>query len=148
MYCPMALVLYFDTMKKILTAFFLVFFAASTQAEIVVIGNLKNNIKLLNSIQVEAIFMGRLRSLPNGRFALPLDQLTLRSEFYQKLTSRPIEQINAYWTRIMFTGQASPPIILPDDIAVLTAVNENKDAIGYIDKKNVNNKVRILLILN
>ncbi len=136
-------------MKKILITFFLFFFAISTQAEIVVIGNLKNNLLSLNSIQVEDIFMGRTRSLPNGRFALPVDQSTLRSEFYQKLTARPIEQINAYWARIMFTGQTSPPMILPDDNAVLSMVNENKDAIGYIDRKNINNNnVRILLILN
>lgn len=136
-------------MKKILITFFLFFLAASTQAEIVVIGNLKNNLLSLNSIQVEDIFMGRTRSLPNGRFALPVDQSMLRSEFYQKLTARPIEQINAYWARIMFTGQTSPPLILPDDNAVLSMVNENKDAIGYIDRKNINNNnVRILLILN
>ncbi|MEI6706375.1 MAG: hypothetical protein WCK96_04465 [Methylococcales bacterium] len=134
--------------KKIFTAIFLFLFATATQAEIVVIGNLKNNLQSLNSIQVENIFMGRSRSLPNGRVALPVDQSTLRSEFYQKLVSRPVEQINAYWARIMFTGQVSPPTLLTDDNAVLTIVNENRDAIGYIDRKNLDNRVRILLILN
>jgi hypothetical protein len=148
MSCLSALILYFDMMKKIFTAICLIFFTAYTQAEIVVIGNLKNNLQSLNSIQVEDIFMGRTRSLPNGRVALPIDQLTLRTEFYQKLASRPIEQINAYWARILFTGQASPPMILPNDNAVLTIVNENKDAIGYINRKNLDNSVRVLLILN
>jgi ABC-type phosphate transport system substrate-binding protein len=135
-------------MKKIFTACFMIFFATLAQAEIVVIGNLKNNLQSLNSIQVEDIFMGRTRSLPNGRVAIPVDQSNLRPEFYQKLTARPIEQINAYWARIMFTGQTSPPMILADDNAVLTIVNENRDAIGYIDKKNVDSRVRILLIIN
>jgi ABC-type phosphate transport system substrate-binding protein len=135
-------------MQKIIIAFFLIFFATLAQAEIVVIGSLKNNLQSLNSIQVEDIFMGRTRSLPNGRVALPVDQVSLRSEFYQKLTLRPIEQINAYWARIMFTGQASPPMVLPSDKAVLAIVNENKDAIGYIDRKSVDSSVRILLILN
>ena len=134
--------------KKIFTAVFLFLFTTAAQAEIVVIGNLKNNLQSLNSIQVEDIFMGRTRSLPNGRIALPIDQSALRSEFYQKLVSRPIEQINAYWARIIFTGQVSPPTLLDDDNAVITIGNENKDAIGYIDRKNLDHHVRILLILN
>ncbi|MCX7067022.1 MAG: hypothetical protein NTW85_04955 [Methylococcales bacterium] len=134
--------------KKIFTAVFLFLFATTTQAEIIVIGNLKNNLQSLNFIQVEDIFMGRSRSLPNGRIALPIDQATLRPEFYQKLIARPLEQINAYWARIMFTGQASPPTIVADDNAVITIVNENKDAVGYIDRKNLDHRVRILLILN
>lgn len=144
------LILSFEPMKKILITFFLFFFAsaASTQAEIVVIGNLKNNQQLLSSTQVEAIFMGRTRSFPNGRIALPLDQSTLRPEFYLKLTSKSIEQINAYWIRTLSTWLTSPPLILPNDNAVLSIVNENKDAIGYIDKKNLDNSVRVLLILN
>lgn len=135
-------------MKEILTAIFLIFFAMAARAEIVVIGNLKNDLLLLNSTQVEDIFMGRTRSLPNGRMALPVDQSILRPDFYQALTARPIEQINAYWAKIMFTGQASPPVILADDDAVISIINENKDAIGYIDKKHVDSRVRILLILN
>jgi ABC-type phosphate transport system substrate-binding protein len=135
-------------MQKIIIVFFLIFFATLAQAEIVVIGSLKNNLQSLNSIQVEDIFMGRTRSLPNGRVAQPVDLVTLRSEFYQKLTLRPIEQINAYWARIMFTGQASPPMVLPSDKSVLAIINENKDAIGYVDRKSVDSSVRILLILN
>lgn len=123
-------------------------FTADTHAEIVVIGNLKNDLKSLNSIQVESIFMGRKRPLPNGRVAQPIDQSGLRPEFYEKLTARPIEQINAYWAILTFTGKASPPMLSPDDNAVLEMVNKYRDAIGYINSKNVNNSVRVLLRLN
>lgn len=146
MLCLLVLILYFDAMKKFVTALLLIVFVTTTRAQIVVIGN-KNNLNSLSSDQVEAIFMGRTHTLPNGHFALPLDQKSLRPDFYQKLTARPIEQINAYWARIMFTGQSAPPIILPDDNAVLKTVNDNKDAIGYIDSKNVNDSVRVLLTL-
>jgi ABC-type phosphate transport system substrate-binding protein len=134
--------------KAILTAIFLIFFATLAQAEIVVIGNVRNDLLLLNATQVEDIFMGRTRALPNGQTAQPVDQSALRPDFYQALTARPIEQINAYWAKITFTGQASPPMILNDDNAVINIINENKDAIGYIDKKHVDSRVRILLILN
>ncbi len=136
-------------MKRIFTTFVLVFFAATTQAEIVVIGNL-GGIESLSFTQVENIFMGRTRSLPNGQVAAPIDQATLRAEFYERLTSRPLEQIDAYWARITFTGQASKPDILPNDNKVLAKVGCkcNESAIGYIDRKSLNNTVRVLLILN
>lgn len=148
MSCLQVLILYFNAMK-IFTAVLLFFVTASeSHAEIVVIGNLKNNIQSLNTVQVEDIFMGRTRSLPNGHFVLPVCQSTLRPEFYQKLTTKPIEQINAYWAMLAFRGQISQPIEYPDDNSVLSVINENRDAIGYIDSRHINNSVRVLLRLN
>jgi len=135
-------------MKKLLLSLILTFPIASAQAELVVITHITNNLNL-TAKQVQDIFMGRTRLFPNGKFALPIDQSSpLRAEFYQKLTARPVEQINAYWARIMFTGQASPPQQLPDDKAVLQTVRENEGAIGYIDKTHVDNTVHILLPLH
>jgi ABC-type phosphate transport system substrate-binding protein len=71
----------------------------------------------------------------------------LRARFYQSLTGRPVEQVNAYWARIIFTGQASPPIQLPDDDAVLKTVRTNEGAIGYIDKAHADKSVNTLLVL-
>lgn len=117
-------------------------------ADIAVIGNLENGLTSLTKKQVKDVFMGRVRSLPNGNFALPIDQQELRSVFYYALTERPIEQVNAYWARIMFTGQASPPMKLPDTKAVIKVITDNKGAIGYIDPQRVDeNTVKILLIL-
>ncbi|NOR70275.1 MAG: hypothetical protein GQ532_11395 [Methylomarinum sp.] len=120
----------------------------SAHADIVLIGNVENELKAMTKKEVRDVFLGRSRSLPNGRFALPLDVHELRSEFYSFLTSRSIEQINAYWARIMFSGQALPPLKLPDSQAVIKVVTENKGAIGYVDKNSIEkNNVRILLIL-
>lgn len=117
-------------------------------AEIVVIGNIDSDLTSITQKEVKDLYMGRSRSLPNGSFALPLDQNELRSYFYHVITDRPIEQVNAYWARIMFSGQASPPMKLPDSQAVVKVVSENKGAIGYVDKKIADQShVQILLIL-
>ena len=164
MLCLSALILYFDMINRTLTSVFLLFFASCTQAQIVVVGNMAG-ITSLSATQVEDIFMGRMRSLSNGRVATPVDYTALRAEFYQKLISRPIEQVDAYWARIIFTGLASAPIKLSSDAEVIAKVTENIDAIGYIDqdyikiastnkdtigiyKKDAKKKVRILLTLN
>ncbi|AEF99727.1 hypothetical protein [Methylomonas methanica] len=121
----------------------------AVRAEMLVIGHVKNGIESLTAKQVQDIYLGRSRMLPNGKFALPIDQPSpLRAEFYEKLTGRPVEQINAYWARIMFTGQASPPQQLPSDDAVIQTVRQNEGAIGYINKSSVDETVRILLKLD
>ncbi len=135
-------------MKKIILAFLLPLFSISLQAEeLAIIGNRKNHAKTLLPNQVQDIYMGRKHAFPDGKIALPIDQASLRSDFYEKLTTKPIAQINAYWARIMFSGQSSPPMILPDDSSVIKAITENEGAIGYINKANINKHVHVLLIL-
>lgn len=126
----------------------LLLFCSTLKADIAVITNIDNHL-VLTKQEIEEIFMGRTHTLSNGDFVLPLDHNDLRSEFYLKLTNRPIEQINSYWARILFSGQASPPPKLPDDAAVINTVIKNKSAIGYIDNKNANTKlIHVLFILN
>lgn len=135
-------------MKNLIFGLCLLFIPLSLSAEIVVIGNLNCPVNSLSKREVQDIFLGRTRALPNGNFVLPLDLVDLRSSFYLTLTNRPIEQINAYWARIMFSGQNSPPINLPDEQAMLKTIAENTGAIGYMDKRKIDEKrVRVLLIL-
>lgn len=143
-------------MKKILNAIILLFLVSHVKAEIVVIGN-KNNTLSLNSVQVEDIFMGRNRALSNGSIAIPLEQMGLRAAFYKKLLNSSVEQVDAYWQTIELTNQLFSknsitvqlsPKILSDDAEVLDAVSANKNNIGYIDKSNLNNSVRVLLIID
>lgn len=100
--------------------------------------------------QVVDIYMGRLLSLPNNCIPLPLDHpggSPLRERFYEALTQRPLAQINAYWARLMFSGRATPPRMLPDTASILQAVSQNRDAIGYVEDDKLNTAVRVLFYL-
>ena len=135
-------------MKNFIIGIYLLLLSTYTVAEIVVIGNIQNNQQELTALQVQDIYMGRTRAFPDGKLAYPFDQTNLRSEFYLKLTQRPIAQINAYWARLMFSGQTSPPTKLPDDQSIIKIIQEHEGAIGYIDKENVDKQtMRILLVL-
>lgn len=118
-----------------------------TPAEIVMIGNIKNT-QQLTVLQVQDIYMGRTRTLPDGNLAYPFDQTDLRDEFYLKLTQRSVAQINAYWARLMFSGKTSPPTKLADDQSIIEIVKKHEGAIGYINKENADvSTVRILFIM-
>jgi len=135
-------------MRKFLIFAALLLPAPPAPADVAVIVNAKNTVAAMARREVQDIFLGRTRTFPDGRFAVAIDQSSLlRAEFYQTLTARPVEQIDAYWARLLFTGQASPPLRLPDDAAVLKTVRENEGAIGYVDPRRVDHSVRLLLQL-
>jgi ABC-type phosphate transport system substrate-binding protein len=125
----------------------LLLLALPIHAEIVVIANSKAGLTALTPAQVEDIFMGRTSTFPNGKAAQAVDHALLRPDFYRRLVNRPIEQIDAYWARIVFTGRNVPPPQLPGDGAVLAAVRKSETAIGYLDKSTVPKDVRVLLVL-
>ena len=133
-------------MRALLAA--LLLSAHAVHAEVAVVVNAKNTVAGLSPREVQDLFLGRTRAFPDGRHATPVDQSSpLRAEFYQALTARPVELVNAYWARLVFTGQASPPPRLPDDGAVLKAVRENEGGIGYVNPARLDKSVRLLLLL-
>ncbi len=108
----------------------------SVLAEMFVIVNKSNAVQEMTKTEVTGIFMGRYQSFKNGVFALPLDQQSdgeNRASFYAALTGRNLSFINAYWTRLLFTGRATPPKELSDDNSVVNLVKTNLNAIGYVD---------------
>jgi ABC-type phosphate transport system substrate-binding protein len=134
---------------KILLLFLLLSNSALlASAEIVVIGNLDNELTSLTKKQVQEIFLGRTRTYSNGIRALPFDVPDLRIEFYEKLTNRPIEQINAYWARLIFSGRASPPSDRPDQKSVINTVKNAKGVIAYIERKQLDEtQIKLLYVI-
>ncbi len=55
-----------------------------------------------------------------------------------------LARVNAYWSRVRFTGRTRPPIQLNDSAAVASFVAENSDAIAYIDKQYLNSELKVV----
>lgn len=120
----------------------------SAHAAVVVIVSAKSPVTSITAEQTARIFLGKTSSFPDDGEALPLDQAegnTIRDEFYSKVIHKNSSQLAAYWAKIIFTGVGRPPIELVSNVAVRKAVANNPHAIGYIDKRDVNRSVRIIL---
>lgn len=110
--------------------------AVRADPDVTIIANSKNDMGTLTRKQIADIYMGRVTSLPNGSVPLPLDyqgDSAVRSHFYQAITGKNMAQINAYWARLSFTGQANPPRRLPDKTTIVQVVGKNQGALGYVD---------------
>ena len=120
------------------------------QADIAVIVNSSNPVRSMSSPEVADLYLGRTRTYGSGEYALVFDQgrdSPLRSRFFSALTGMTLQQVNSYWSRLMFTGQVLPPQPLPDDRAVLEIVRRNPGAIGYVPAHIVDSSVRVVLTL-
>jgi ABC-type phosphate transport system substrate-binding protein len=117
-------------------------------ADLVVIVNPRNTATKLTQQQVALIFLGRSGSFPTGGAATPLDireGSALRDEFYAKVAEKNAGQVKAYWAKLIFSGNGSPPRELPSAADVRRAVASDPTAIGYIDRANLDGSVREIL---
>ncbi|MCG7544296.1 hypothetical protein MHM93_08885 [Pseudoalteromonas sp. MM17-2] len=120
------------------------------QEKIAVIVNKANPTQSLTTKQLVDLYMGRLIAFPSGEHAAPLDMQPdslLREQFYQGLTKRPIGSINAYWSRVKFSGHAKPPLTMASSAEVIKRVREIDNAIGYVKLKEVTNDVKVVYTL-
>lgn len=125
--------------------------AYAASAGLAVVVNPENPVGQLTRAQVVDLYMGRETRFPNGRTVLPIDlppDSPIRATYYQRLVDKTVPQVNAYWARLLFTGRATPPRVLPDPESILQTISENKDAIGYLDASEVDARVRVVLELN
>lgn len=130
-----------------LVALFFSQLAYTQQNKIVVIVNKNNPVNALTHKAVVDMFMGKYVAFPNGAMAQTFgyqkdDQL--RSDFLSAITGRPINQINAYWSRVRFSGKASPPQIFPDVVTIIDTVANTSNAIAYVPADTVTNNVKVV----
>ena len=121
--------------------------AGLAQAQIAVIVNPKNP-GGLTAAQVADIFLGKSNTLPGGGTAAPTDlpdSSAVREQFYTKVTGKNAAQVKAGWSRLVFSGKATPPKELASAADVKKFVASNPDAIGYIEKSAVDGTVKVAL---
>ena len=113
-------------------------------AEIVVIVNKENPATRMFSEQASQFFLGK------SAMFTPIDQgegSKIRTDFYQKIADKDPAQVKAIWSKLVFTGKATPPKEFKSNAEVKKAVADDPKAIGYIDKSAVDDTVKVILTL-
>ena len=119
-------------------------------ADIVLVGNANLSADQLNHSLVSKIYLGRAFSLPDGTPVMPIERNKhdpIKKEFHQKLHSRSLNQLNSYWSRLIFTGRNPPPAEVESDEDVLQLVKHQATLVGYIRSENLTPDVKVLLRL-
>lgn len=115
------------------------FLAPYAAAQVVVVVHPKSAITTLSKEQVAQIYLGRAETLqPIDR----MDDPSLRGAFYAQVAGKSLGQVKSIWSKLIFTGRATPPVEVTGVSAVRKAVANNVNAIGYLDASDVDGSVR------
>lgn len=117
------------------------------QADVVVVVSQKSEIHALSKSQILDIYLGRYRSLPSGEMIEPVDlpaEHPARIAFYRHLANKSVAEINAYWSRLIFSGKARPPAQEADMDRLTQKLLLDHLRIGYLDKAQVDKRLRIV----
>ncbi|MBP1207015.1 ABC-type phosphate transport system substrate-binding protein [Duganella sp. 1411] len=136
-------------MKKVSASLVLAALACATlatpaAAETVVIVSQKNPATRMFSEQASQFFLGK------SALFTPVDQAegsAIRADFYRKVADKDAAQVKALWSKLVFTGKATPPKEYAGNAEVKKAVAADPKAIGYIDKSAVDDTVKVILTL-
>ena len=124
----------------------------AAEARLVVVVNSESGVTQVTQEEARNIVLGRQKRLASGVPAVPVEQDSpagIRSRFYRLLVNKDLTEINAYWARLCFTGQAHPPRAVMGSESVVRSVAADRGGIGLMlmDLGKLDARVRVALDL-
>ena len=119
-------------------------------AQMVVIVNARSGVAVMSHNEVVNIFFGRYRQFFNGLEAKPVDLLDShpdRARFYTGLVGKDLAEINAYWSRQLFSGRMTAPPRLRTSDEVVKWVVSNPGGIGFVELSQADARVHVVFEL-
>lgn len=123
------------------------FLPEGTPEKIVVVIHQKNEVQSLDKKGLINLFMGKYSAFPNGQEATPIDVAldeNLKAEFYEALVGLPLPRINAYWSRLKFSGRVKPPALEQTVVDVTQRLENDESALAYVYESNVTDKMKVV----
>ena len=115
---------------------------------LVVVANPDSGVDQLSWDEARNLFLGRQKRLGSGLPAAPVEQGLppwIRARFYRLLAAKDVSEIDAYWSRLIFTGQAHPPRQAPSAEAVIRMVLADRGAVGLLEWEKPDRRVKVVL---
>lgn len=134
----------------LLLLFFLLIESMPAFAQMVVIVNARSGVAVMSRNEVVNIFFGRYRQFFNGLEAKPVDLLDShpdRARFYTGLVGKDLAEINAYWSRQLFSGRMNAPPKLRTSEEVVKWVVNNPGGIGFVELSYADARVHVVFEL-
>jgi hypothetical protein len=103
---------------------------------------------ILTKKEIMEIYLGKRVKWPDHSkitFALSADML-LHKSFLETYVDRTINQFQAHWINLLFTGQGVPPKPLESDQKVVDFVSRTSGAIGYISGYSGSANIKIITV--
>jgi len=140
-------------LNHILTIALLMLSIASVQAvePLAVVVNKANPIDKLTRSELIDLFMGKYVAFPDDSKAMPVElkgEHDIKVNFYQSLVGMPLSRVNAYWSRLRFTGRKRVAVFQSNEAELIDYIIANEQAIGYVPQSLLTDDLKVVYILN
>lgn len=135
----------------LVTIFSLFVFSVNAKEPLVVVVNKSNPIESLSKSELIDLFMGKYVAFPNNSRAIPVElegDHQQKIDFYKKLVGMPLSSVNAYWSRLRFTGRKRAAIFKENEDELIAFIIANKQAIGYVPHSLINKDLKVIYIFD
>lgn len=122
-------------------------YQGKTANNLVVVVDIDNPISALTKKEVIDIYMGRYKTFPDSRLVQAIDYppgSSIKQLFYQLLVDRSERKINAYWSRLLFSGRAIPPKSTDSPEEVVSVLINNPNGLAYMPEHAVTSEMKIV----
>jgi len=123
-----------------------VLLSQTSYSETAVIIHPSNNIEI-SAKDIQRIFLGKSKTFPEGKKAVPIDQAVssdTREKFNTKILKKNNRKLKTYWARRVFTGKGIPPKVVSSPEKLKKLVENNPNAISYVDDSLLDETVKVV----
>lgn len=115
--------------------------------KVVVVTSQKNEVQNMDKKELIDLYMGKYSAFANGKQATPIDigeDAELKAVFYKELVGLPLARVNAYWSRLKFSGRAKPPVIEQAIEDVQLRLEQDASAVAYVYESNLTDEMKVV----
>ncbi len=140
-------------LNQIITVLLLGLTISSVKAQepLAVVVNKDNPIDKITRSELIDLFMGKYVAFPDDRKAIPVEltgEHEIKVKFYQNLVGMPLSRVNAYWSRLRFTGRKRVAVFQSNEVDLIGFISANEQAIGYVPQSLITEDLKVVYILN
>lgn len=107
--------------------------SAMNAQQLLIVVNPQSQLQQISAAELRDVYFGVLTKRDELRQLQPIDVLPSaeRDFFYQYLVGRSRNQMQAYWSRVRFTGRGEPPPTI-EVASVIHYLQQNPNGIAYL----------------
>lgn len=129
--------------------------AQSNANEVYIVVNANTDVDELNRSEIINIFMGRSNFIgQQSHSAMPLDirgHHEAKEIFYKILIKRSLSEVQSYWARLIFSGDATPPKQIETYTEIRKTLRDNHGAIAYLPaseyQSELHNDLKVVYVI-
>jgi ABC-type phosphate transport system substrate-binding protein len=97
---------------------------------------------------LKGIYLREVRTWGNGGGEIIVVDLANSTGFYQNLFGKSYVQMQAYWLNMRIKYSVDLPVSKKDAESVKQFIADNKGAIGFVKNSEVDDRVKVLKVVN